>query len=318
DLYVGVVGGGKSDSGTVGNSLVVMDIETGTILKQFPGLTGEIVASPTAVLDAKNYIRFVYVPDILGNLWKFDLRSVGSNYGATPFSEWTAHKIFQPTPGGQPAFNRAEAAHVGIGGSTRYVYFGTGDRENPISNGSSGKFYAIKDTDSYTGSPIIDESVSGHLADLTSTIASPGGGAMGTYGWKVDLGAIPSTANDNATHVAEKVLSDPLIFFDRVYFTTYTPNSTDPCSGGGIARVYGLYYLTAGAGMDPLSSLGETGTHVPSHVYTDKGMPSSPSLSINPGGQSSVFVGFSDGTYEEITIESPPRFKTIRSWKEQY
>lgn len=316
DLYVAVVGGGKSDSGTIGNSLLIIDIETGTVLKRFAGLTAEIVASPSAVLDNENNIRFVYVPDILGNLWKFDLRSAGSNYGSTPFSEWTAHRIFEPTPGGQPAFNRAEAASVGSGGSMRYVYFGTGDRENPVSNAVAGKFYCIKDTDTFTG--LIRESTSGHIADLTSSITRSGGGAMGTYGWKVDLGSIASTTNDSATHAGEKVLSDPLIFFDRAYFTTYTPNSVDSCSGGGIARVYGLMYLTAGAGMQPLSSLGESGTGVPSHVYTDKGMPSSPSLSINPGGQSSVFIGFSDGTYQEIAIDSPSKSKTIRSWREMF
>ncbi len=281
DRYVAIVGGGKSDTGTIGNSLLVFDVETGQILKQFSGLDGEVVASPASVLDSMGYLRFIYVADILGNLWKFDFRTVGTNYGGTPLAEWTAHKIFQPIAGGQPAYNRVEAADVSYSGTTRYVYFGTGDRENPISNGSSGKFYAIKDTDSFTG--LIDESVSGHLADLTGSITSAGGGAMGTYGWKIVLGNIASTTNDSATHVGEKVLSDPIVFYDRVYFTTYTPNSVDPCSGGGIGRVYGLYYLTAGAGMDPISALGETGANVPTHVYTNKGMPSSPALSINPG-----------------------------------
>ena len=316
DRYVAIAGGGKSDTGTIGNSLLVFDVADGTVLKQFSGLDAEIVASPSAVLDNMGYIRFIYVPDITGNLWKFDFRAVGSNYGFTPFSEWTAHKIFQPIPGGEPAYNRAESADVGTSGTARFVYFGTGDRENPISNGNSGKFYCIKDNDSFTG--LVDEAVSGHLADLTGSITSLNGGTMGTYGWKVVLGNIASTSNDSSTHVAEKVLSDPIVFFDRVYFTTYTPNSVDPCSGGGIARVYGLFYLTAGAGMEPLAALGETGTKVPNHVYTDKGMPSSPSLSINPGGQSSVFIGFSDGTYQEIAIDSPARSKFIRSWQEQF
>ncbi|MDH3237355.1 MAG: PilC/PilY family type IV pilus protein [Deltaproteobacteria bacterium] len=316
DRYVAIAGGGKSDSGTIGNSLLVFDIENGTVLKRFSGISAEIVASPSAVLDSMGYIRFIYVPDINGNLWKFDFRTTGTNYGGTPLSEWTEHKIFQPIAGGQQAFNRVEAADVSSSGNTRYLYFGTGDRENPISNGSSGKFYCIKDTDSFTG--LIDESVSGHLADLTGSITSAGGGTMGTYGWKVVLGNIASTTNDSSTHVGEKVLSDPLVFYNRVYFTTYTPNSVDPCSGGGIARVYGLNYLTAGAGMEPIAALGETGTNVPTHVYTDKGMPSSPALSINPGGQSSVFIGFSDGSYQEIAIESPPKSKFIRSWQEQF
>jgi len=317
DRYVAIVGGGKSDSGLVGNTLLVFDIENGVVLKQFSGLTAEIVASPSAVLDGMGYIRFIYVPDINGNLWKFDFRTTGTNFGTPLLSEWTAHKIFQPIAGGQPAYNRVESADVFSSGNTRYLYFGTGDRENPISNGSSGKFYAIKDTDSFTG--LIDESVSGHLADLTGSITTAGGGAMGTYGWKIVLGNIASTSNDSSTHVGEKVLSDPIVFYNKVYFTTYTPNTVDPCSGGGIARIYGLDYLTAGAGMEPIALLGETaGTKVPTHVFTDKGMPSSPALSINPGGQSSVFIGFSDGTYQEIAIDSPSRSKFIRSWQEQF
>ena len=316
DRYVAIAGGGKSDSGTIGNSLLVFDVSNGAILKQFSGLDAEIVASPAAVLDSMGYIRFIYVTDITGNLWKFDFRAAGANYGATPLAEWTAHKIFQPIPGGQPAYNRAEAADVGTSGTSRYIYFGTGDRENPISNGNSGKIYCIKDTDSFTG--LIDEAVSGHIANLTASISGVSGGTMGTYGWKVVPGNIASTSNDSSTHAGEKVLSDPIVFFDRVYFTTYTPNSTAPCSGGGTARIYGLFYLTAGAGMEPIAALGETGAKVPTHVYTDKGMPSSPSLSINPGGQSSVFIGFSDGTYQEIAIESPARSKFIRSWQEQF
>jgi hypothetical protein len=316
DRYVAIAGGGKSDTGTIGNSLLVFDISNGTILKQFSGLDAEIVASPAAVLDSMGYIRFIYVADITGNLWKLDFRAAGTKYGATPLDEWTVHKIFQPIAGGQPAYNRVEAADVGTNGTTRYIYFGTGDRENPISNGNSGKFYCIKDTDSFSG--LIDEAASGHLSDLTGSITSTSGGTMGTYGWKVVLGNIASTSNDSSSHAGEKVLSDPIVFFDRVYFTTYTPNSTDPCSGGGIARVYGLFYLTAGAGMEPIAALGEAGTKVPTHVYTDKGMPSSPSLSINPGGQSSVFIGFSDGTYQEIAIDSPPRSKFIRSWQEKF
>lgn len=316
DRYVAIVGGGESDSGTIGRSLIVFDVGSGSILKRFTGLDNEVVASPTAVLDSAGYIRFVYVTDLGGNLWKFDFRSVGSDYGGTPLSEWTSYKIFQPSPGGQPAYNRVEAALATADGSVRYLYFGTGDRENPISNPNAGKFYAIKDTDSFTGT--ILESTTGNLADLTASITSVSGGAMGTYGWKVRLGNIASTTNDSATHSGEKVLSDPIVFYDRVYFTTYTPNVSDPCSGGGIARLYGLNYLSAGAGMDPIadSPHNEAGAAVPSHVFADKGMPSSPALSVNPGGQSSVFVGFSDGTYVEIPVASPPKSKTIRSWKE--
>ncbi len=77
--------------------------------------------------------------------------------------------------------------------------------------------------------------------------------------------------------------------------------------------------LNAGAALSSLASLGETSTtKVPYHVYGGRGIPSSPSLSINPAGQSSIFVGFSSGSnpVEQIAVPSPSQYKTIKSWKE--
>jgi hypothetical protein len=57
------------------------------------------------------------------------------------------------------------------------------------------------------------------------------------------------------------------------------------------------------------------------HVYSgnpEGGIPSSPSLSIYPHGQSSIFIGFSTGAVKEIKIDSPPQMKSIKSWKEMF
>ncbi len=54
-------------AGNVGRSLVVLDIATGHALKTFTsadGIDNTIPASPTAVLDANGYIKFVYVADL--------------------------------------------------------------------------------------------------------------------------------------------------------------------------------------------------------------------------------------------------------------
>jgi len=314
DRFVAIFGGGRSDTGDVGRSLFVIDVKTGAVLKKFTGMVGEVVASPTVVLDLQGYIRYVFVADLLGNVYKFDFRSVGDDYGASPFSAWVGYTIFQPTSGGQPAYNRVEVATVDAVGSQRQIYFGTGDREAPISNATAGKFYMILDDDSKTTATQGNE-----LANFTGSIASASGGSLGSSkGWYINLGSIASTTNDNVTHQGEKVLSDPVVFYNRVYFTTFTPNASDPCSGGGIARLYGLDWFSAGAGMERVASLGETtpGPKVPTHVFSGKGLPSSPSLSVNPWGQSSLFIGFSDASYKEIVVASPTQSKKLRSWQE--
>ena len=315
DRWVAIFGGGKSDTGAVGASLVVMDIATGTALKTFAtGIDDMIVASPSVVLDASGYIKFAYAPGITGSVYKFDFRTTGLR--SNGFSDWAVTKIFQASSG-QPAFHRVEPASITE--SSRHLFFGTGNQESPVSDGGTGKFYAVIDTDSFwPTSPLVESS----LADLTGNLGT-GTAAPTQYGWLINLANIPSTANsaDTYSHSAEKVLSDPVIFYNNVYFTTFTPNASNPCSGGGIARVYGLKTQNAMPGLEALPTLGETsGTKTPYHVYagTEGGIPSSPSLSIYPSGQSSIFVGFSTGAITEIKIESPSNYKQIKSWKETF
>jgi Tfp pilus tip-associated adhesin PilY1 len=314
DRWVAVFGGGKSDSGSVGASLIVLDIATGTPLTTFTtGIGDMIVASPTVVYDANGYIKFAYAVGLTGSLYKFDFRTTGLE--SNGYGDWGVKKIFQASAG-QPAYHRVEPASISE--SSRYLFFGTGNQESPVSDGGTGKFYAIIDTDSFwPSSPLVEN----NLADLTSNLAS-GTAAATQYGWLVNLLNIPSAANstDTYTHTAEKVLSDPVIFNNNVFFTTFTPNASNPCSGGGIARVYGLKTQNARPGLEALSSLGESGSKVPYHVYAGAlgGIPSSPALSVNPSGQSSIFVGFSTGTITEIKIESPSNMKEIKSWKETF
>jgi type IV pilus assembly protein PilY1 len=315
DRWVAIFGGGKTNAGTVGASLVVLDISTGTALKTFTaGIDNVIPASPTAVLDANGYIKFAYAVDLDGSVYKFDLRTTGLRNNA--FSAWGFTKIFQASAGGQPAYHRVEPSSIDE--STRYLFFGTGDQELPVSSPGAGKFYAVKDID--TDNTLKTES---NLTDLSTSITSLTGGtvASGQSGWFVSLASVPSTSNDSNPHSREKVLSDPVVFFNNVFFTTFNADTSNPCSGGGIARVYGLQILNAGAGLASIASLGETSTtKVPYHVYSgsEGGIPSSPSLSIYPSGQSSIFVGFSTGVVKEIKIESPPQMKTIKSWKETF
>jgi len=317
DRWVAVFGGGVSDTGTVGASLVVLDIATGAALKTFTtGIDDVVAASPTVVLDANGYIKFAYAVDLDGSLYKFDFRPTGLR--SNSFSDWEVKKIFQASAG-QPAYHRVEPASITEG--SRYLFFGTGNQDSPVSDGGTGKFYAVQDTDSFwpTTGPLTESD----LANLSLSITSLSGGVVGPsqYGWFVDFSSVPSTANDSYTHAAEKVLSDPVIFHNNVFFTTFTPNVSNPCSGGGIARVYGLQMLSAGASLTSIAALGETSTtKVPYHVYAGDqgGIPSSPSLSINPNGQSSIFVGFSTGSITEIQVDSPSQMKAIKSWKETY
>ena len=330
DRWVAIFGGGVS-TGSVGRSLVVLDIATGHALKTFTstdGINNIIPAPPTAVLDANGYIKFVYVADLAGAVYKFNLWNAAtvSSFSVSPGSppamtgtQWTVNRIFQPASGGQPVYHRIEPG--AISETSRYLFFGTGNQESPISDGGAGKFYAIMDTDSSTS--LIQEGVPGTLANLTGNLGT-GTGSPTVNGWYVNLATIVNSAANTAdtyTHAAEKVLSDPVVFFNNVYFTTFTPNPADPCNGGGIARVYGINIYNATAGLASMVGYGvkPSGAKVGYYVYAgnpEGGIPSSPSLSIYPSGQSSIFIGFSTGAIKEIKIDSPLHMKNIKSWKE--
>jgi Neisseria PilC beta-propeller domain len=320
DRFVAIFGAGPNvGGGGIGKAVVVLDVRNGQVLRTFTGMDNGVAASPTAILDASGYIRFAYVVDINGNLWKFDFRTIGNATSSTRDTSWTATKLFTPAAGGQPAYHRVEVAYTSTDGSSRYLFYGTGDQEKPVSNPYSGKFYAIKDTDTTTTTVTETSST---LLDVTSAIDNVAGGTVTTQsGWVVKLGNV-TQSYDGYTHSGEKVLSDPVVFYGKVYFTTYTTNLSNLC-GGGIARVYGLDYQTGGAGMIADATIsGETSggrTKVPYHVFGTSGLASSPSLSINPSGQSSIFVGFSASqTPIEIKIESPSQTKTLKSWKEMF
>ena len=330
DRWVAIFGGGVG-MGSVGRSLVVLDIATGHALKTFTstdGINNVIPAPPTAVLDANGYIKFVYVADLAGAVYKFNLWNAAtvSSFSVSPSSpptvtgtQWTVNRIFQPASGGQPVYHRVEPG--AISETSRYLFFGTGNQESPISDGGAGKFYAIMDSDSSTS--LIQEGVPGTLANLTGNLGT-GTGSPTANGWYVNLASIVNSAANTAdthTHAAEKVLSDPVVFYNAVYFTTFTPNPADPCTGGGIARVYGINMINATAALYSIVGYGQkpTGDKVGYYVYAgnpEGGIPSSPSLSIYPSGQSSIFIGFSTGAIKEIKIESPPHMKNIKSWKE--
>ncbi len=179
DRWVAIFGGGVS-AGNVARSLIVLDIATGHALKTFTsadGIANIIPAPPNAVLDANGYIKFVYVADLAGAVYKFNLWNAAtvSSFSVSPGSppvvtgtQWTVSKIFQPVSGGQPVYHRIEPG--AISESSRYLFFGTGNQESPISDGGTGKFYAIMDTD--TSTSLISE---GSLDNVTSNLGSRNG-----------------------------------------------------------------------------------------------------------------------------------------------
>ena len=116
---------------------------------------------------------------------------------------------------------------------------------------------------------------SANLMDISSASAVYDPNSTTYHGWYITL---PGTG--------EKMLSAPVIYDQKLYFTTYTPN-TIPCDQNGTAKLYIINYLT-GAGLINGSRSENIGL----------GIPSGPVISVNPyGGKYNVYVSTSAANY---------------------
>jgi Tfp pilus tip-associated adhesin PilY1 len=149
-----------------------------------------------------------------------------------------------------------------------WVYFGSGDKNDPTAPNSQEKFYAIRDKDR-TATYYLNSLE--NLGDLDSA-----GVYSGTKdGWYLTL-------------TGEKILAEPVVFEGRVYFTSYEPaNANDPCDQAGTAKLSILDYTT-GAGK---ATTGGAKTI----TLEGKGVPSAPIISRNPYGGTDVYVSTSVG-----------------------
>ncbi len=230
-------------------------------------------AAPTAVdLDNNGYIDRVYIGDVGGQLWKFDVAPTGgATLSGSLINNWTGKRLFTaaPSPGQANPPNAGEFyptqaiyswPTLALDASKNlWVFFGTGDRYHPNSP-STNRFYGIKDNTSMTNGSQLTES---SLTDMSS-----GGTPTITQGWYLVFSPASS---------GEKVLAAAEVFRGVVLFTTFTPVTTVACgTGGGNAKLYSVNMDTGDAainlanatdlpaGQSALTNTKDIGTGIPS------------------------------------------------------
>jgi len=272
ERWVAFIGGGFDKTNDTGKAFFVLDITNGNILKEFSGTGMDFsFAAPPTALDTNfdGYIDKVYIGDLAGQMWVFDVSS-------NDITKWEGKILFLP-PGApapkNPIYYQAAAALDPQ--RNLWVYFGTGDREDPTNDNCRENFYAVKD-DGKGDYP----RKKGDLANVTAT---------NTFtidplrkGWYIELSK------------GEKVLAKPAVFRELVYFTTYSPKtSTDPCIRAGNAAFYIVEYLSGGGAFD----LGEYLVGNPSDrsAVIGEGIPSTPVISVGSKGDAVVIVRTTSG-----------------------
>ena len=254
---------------TKGRAVYVVDVLTGSRIwsYSYANDTQMKYCIPSDIArvdtDGNGYIDRLYVGDIGGQVWRFDVGDSGltgkiifdSNFG-----ESVKRKIFYP-----PDVTLEK-------GNYEMIFLGTGDREHPKDPTKVDRLYAIKDKN--PSSPLKESNLYDATEDLLQTgeVSVELSKLNASEGWYIKL-------NQN---LGEKSLSNSTLFYGVVYYTTFQPTfdptGNDPCFlNEGIARLYAVDYKTGNAAfnLDGLGTMGsltrsdrsiEMGTSIPSGV----------------------------------------------------
>jgi len=270
--------------------------------------------SAPGVLDLNHdgFADVVYIGDLGGQVWKWDISAVGTDSDSDSLIDnWKAGRIFT-TPrtslgGGEYHYRQfyhpPSAAYVN---GVLHLAFGSGDEKDILYQGDTSKddenrFYVIQDlypTGTSAFSTLITEA--SNLTDVTSTATYVDPGNRGYY-FKGAEG--------------EKFITDTIIFAGHVLAASYIPTAAPTC-GPGTARFY-AFELGNAEGFFDANSVAETTDR---YMDIGTGVPSNPRVSVaSDPTDDVVYVTTSEG--ELIEIEPPlrdPPESSFLYWRRRY
>ncbi len=299
-------------------------------------------------LNSDGYTDHVYVADIAGQLWKFVTKNAATLSSGTSGTistsvptttlpgkcdagTWCAKRLFAApnsnsnppwtsTPRqmypAQPVYYAPTAALDNKQPPTLWLYFGTGDRNNPNATAYN-RIYGIKDTtpDDATNHQVLRETDSDGnslLADVTSTNTD----ADALNGWLVRL------LNTN-----EKILAQALVFNSIVYANSFVPNSSSACNlAGGTARQYAVQMSTGYAAIanwatgTPYSASNPTNASKTRSMELGQGIASRPTVIVTESGTitSTVVQGTTNQQLPQNPAPSPTGLRRVLYWREVF
>jgi type IV pilus assembly protein PilY1 len=210
--------------------LYIVNPANGAVLQTIktPLASKGLTQASAFVQDYTNYTAdSVYVGDLNGQLWRFDLTATTGNYPAPTLIATLADAsgTVQPV---------TSAPLIAIHPTTRqrYVLVGTGKLldSTDVASTQVQTFYAIIDGTATSFATVTAPTTRANLEPLTSLTAGVTVPA-GFNGWYYDL------------PTGFRVVSQAVTYNGIVAFSTLAM-STDPCSPQGSSDVYGLNYAT--------------------------------------------------------------------------
>jgi Tfp pilus tip-associated adhesin PilY1 len=347
ERYVALFGGGfdRERKNRRGNWIYIVDVETGFVLYKAKSGIGNFgssnvtvnfasVPSETSSIDLNNdgLLDFVYFGDMLGQMWRLDLRSLKIPTGA-PTTRWasklqnsdgsslSAMLIFQapqPVSGSTqyfPIYYRPSVVYLGLttgGQPILGVGFGTGDRDDIIatcdattrSTTYNQRIYFVVDK---ANTVTVTESTTGMLRIANSAAANST--TIPAAGWYLLLGTSTAT-------LGERVITDSLAVNKYIYVFTQSPASgstggacppPSTCTiRGGLVRQLTLFY----ANGNTLPAASDRAATV-----TNASFATNPIFYVSADQSGNVAFTTNHGVFQPAKTMEPTR-SNVKDWKE--
>jgi type IV pilus assembly protein PilY1 len=249
--WVAILTSGYNNTGGGGYGyLYFVNPRTGALLEkvQTPSPSSGLTQASAFVKDFSDETAdSVYVGDLNGQVWRYDLTTTTGSY-AQPVLLAT---VTDPKNGMAQPITTAPLIEIHPVTRKRYVLFGTGVllAITDVPDTQEQSFYAIIDGTASGFNPVSSPITRANLTPITnsqlsSTTPNPILSA-GPLGWYTDLGI------DAASGIGWRVVLDPSAFNGIVIFTANLTTATDPCNPKGSGRVYAIDYGTAQSVLQP-------------------------------------------------------------------
>ena len=299
-----------------GNSVFMVDRDGKKIWSANHPQMNYAVPSDIAVIDSDSdaLADRMYFGDLGGQVWRVDMDNVDKP------ADFEINRIADTSDGGyQPFFYAPSVAFQDLlSNSYMSVSIGSGNRDNPLDDGSRNAFYVFKDEDFRKGKPPTTPNVVSHnalfdatlneVASSNNTIAQTARNLLlASPGWRIDL------------QPGEKALSQTVTFAGRLLATTFQPTNpnanADMC---GAPPNTGRFYMLDVVTGEPVEHLGDADEDLPlnrnnrSTVISTTGIPTTPVI-LFPEDQLSakVLVG------KEVVGEVDNRVRRVYWFAEQ-
>jgi type IV pilus assembly protein PilY1 len=229
---------GYNSSSSVGY-LYLVNPATGALLQKIatPSASSGLTQASAYVQDYTDYTAdSIYVGDLNGQLWRFDLTTASGTYPAP-----TLLATLTDASGNAQPVTTAPLIEIHPTTRKRYVMVGTGQflSASDVTSTSQQSFYVIMDGTAagfnavatpITRTNLTSVTASGLVAGITLGVTSKG--------WYIDLGTDPTSG------YAWRVDIKPTSYNGTVAFAAFLP-SGNACALSGLGEIYSVNYATA-------------------------------------------------------------------------